>query len=91
MSFTPMLVVLDLKLPKRDGLEVLKFIRSSCSKDALKVVILAGSQHPLDRTRAMELSVDHFLIKPIGMDEFDGLVATLKQIIASMEQGHAPQ
>ncbi len=82
----PILVLLDLKLPKGDGLEVLSHIRTSFSKDALGVVILTGSQHPQDRIRATELAVDHFLTKPIDMDEFARLVVKLKEILISFEQ-----
>jgi two-component system response regulator len=85
-STRPVLVLLDLKLPKHDGLEVPSFIRSSFPVGALKVVVLTGSQHPQDRLRALELAADHILSKPIDMNDYSGLVSTLKEIITSLEE-----
>lgn len=89
-SIGPVLVLLDLKLPKGDGLEILTFIRHSFSKDALEVVVLTGSQHPQDRIRATELSVDNFFIKSIDIEEFAELVVKLKEILISLGQVRAP-
>ncbi len=73
----PNLVLLDIKMPKKDGLEVLEWIRSH-SEDGLKklpAIIMSSSAIQKDIDRAYELGVNAYLIKPHAFDE---LVQTLK-------------
>lgn len=78
------LVLLDLKIPKKSGLEVLKFIRET-SDMRVKVVVLTGSQHPEDRQIANELKADLYLIKPMIAQEMDELTATLRNVLLDEE------
>lgn len=68
---TPDLVILDLNLPKRDGLEVLRSMRDDPSLTAIKVIILSSS--PVDvieqRVRSVDIEANHCFTKPIGLDE----------------------
>jgi len=67
---TPQLILLDLKLPKVDGFEVLQRIRSSERTRRLPVVILTTSNEDLDRMRGYDLGANSFVRKPVEFDHF---------------------
>ena len=69
-KYTPAFVLLDLKMPKMDGIEVLKIIRESEEYANLPVVMLTSSQIESDVYKSYELGVNAFVIKPIEFDEF---------------------
>ena len=66
----PELVLLDLKLPKVDGLEVLKRIRSEDATKLLPVVILTSSNEQSDITSGYELGVNSYIRKPVDFEHF---------------------
>jgi two-component system, response regulator len=66
----PQLVLLDLKLPRLDGLEVLRRIRADASLQALPVVVLTSSEHQDDRERALRLDATWYVCKPIDGARF---------------------
>ena len=66
----PSFVLLDLKMPKMDGLEVLKAIRESDMYKCLPVVMLTSSQMESDVYKSYELGVNAFVVKPIDFNEF---------------------
>lgn len=66
----PSFVLLDLKMPKMDGLEVLKTIRESDIYKTLPVVMLTSSQMESDVYKSYELGVNAFVVKPIDFNEF---------------------
>lgn len=61
----PALMLLDLRLPGLDGIELLKLIRSTPSISSVPVVVLTGSSEPADLLRAETLGVNAYLSKPI--------------------------
>ena len=71
----PSLLLLDLKLPKRSGLEVLQWVKSHPAYKKIPVVILTGSAEPKDVDRAYAWGANSYLVKPW---EFRGLVALTK-------------
>ncbi len=73
----PSLVLLDLKLPKRSGLEVLEFLREQPSLKQTPVIVLTSSQESTDVQRAYALGANSYLLKPVG---FDGLLEMVKAI-----------
>jgi CheY-like chemotaxis protein len=73
--------VLDLKLPRRDGCEVLQRMRSSAQCGHVPVVILTSSNLREDRQRATTLGVTQFLRKPDLLDDFMDLGGVFKGII----------
>lgn len=73
----PTHVVLDLKLPRRSGLEVLEALRRDPDWAVLPVAVLTSSQEPADVARARELGVDGYHIKPAGLD---GLRRVVREI-----------
>jgi two-component system response regulator len=70
LSIMPQVILLDLKLPKMDGFEVLERIRSSESTQYLPVVILTTSSEDQDRIRGYDLGANSFVRKPVAFDKF---------------------
>jgi two-component system response regulator len=65
----PKLILLDLKLPKINGLEVLKRIKSHPDAKNIPVVVLTGSKDWMDWTNALSLGVEHYIEKPLKSDQ----------------------
>ena len=66
----PTFVLLDIKMPKKDGIEVLKEIRQSEEYKNLPVVMLTSSQMESDVMKSYELGANSFVVKPIDFSEF---------------------
>jgi two-component system, chemotaxis family, response regulator Rcp1 len=77
----PDLIVLDLNLPRHDGIEVLAHCRSFPQLEAVAVMILTSSDSPGEKARAEELSVADFVRKPILLDDFMALGGRIKGIL----------
>jgi CheY-like chemotaxis protein len=73
----PALILLDLKLPKISGLEVLRRIRAAPETRLLPVVILTASREDEDLTRAYSLGVNAYLRKPVDFAEFQEVAKAL--------------
>lgn len=73
----PAIVILDLKLPRLSGMEVLQRIRAEPRTALLPVVMLTSSDEKLDMTEAYKSGVNSFVSKPVNMDEFTLAVKNL--------------
>jgi len=73
----PSLVLLDLKLPRRSGLEVLQWMRQQPALKAIPVIVLTSSQEHADVRTAYSLGANSYLIKPVG---FGGLLEMVRAI-----------
>lgn len=73
----PELVLLDLKLPKIDGLEVLRRLRSDARTGRIPVVILTSSNEERDIVRGYELGANSYIRKPVDFNEFMDTVRQL--------------
>ena len=73
----PHVIFLDLRLPRMDGLEVLKEIRASDDLHTLPVVILTTSEAKRDVTRAYEQYTNSYVIKPLDFEGFTALMEDL--------------
>jgi two-component system response regulator len=69
-SIMPQLILLDLKLPRLDGLEVLRRIRADQRTALLPVVVMTSSQQEEDVIRSYELGANSYLRKPVDFDRF---------------------
>lgn len=76
-SDTPKVVLLDLKLPKVDGLEVLRAIRADERTKLLPVVVMTSSQEDSDVVESYKLGVNSYIVKPVDFENFSAAVAEL--------------
>jgi DNA-binding response OmpR family regulator len=70
ISALPKLVLLDLKLPKINGLEVLKALKMNEGTKSLPVVIFTSSNEACDRANSYKLGANSYLVKPMDADEY---------------------
>ncbi|HBI68180.1 MAG TPA: two-component system response regulator [Massilia sp.] len=73
----PAVTLLDLKLPKVDGLEVLAEIRKTGALKSMPVVMLTSSKEEQDLVRSYELGVNAYVVKPVDFKEFVCAIADL--------------
>jgi CheY-like chemotaxis protein len=73
----PSLILLDLKLPRKSGLEVLEWVRRQPGLKHIPVIVLTSSKESSDISRAYALGANSYLVKPVG---FEGLLELVKTI-----------
>ena len=71
------MILLDLKMPKVDGLEVLREIKGSPRLKTIPVVMMTSSREEQDIIRSYELGVNAYIVKPVGFHEF---IEAVKQV-----------
>ena len=73
----PSLILLDLRLPRVDGLEILKMIRANETTKMIPVVVFSSSTDDRDRMASYRLGANSFIVKPIAYDRFVETVAEI--------------
>jgi CheY-like chemotaxis protein len=66
----PIVMLLDLKMPKKDGLEVLREIKTDAKLRMIPVVMLTSSREEADLVRSYQLGVNAYVVKPVGFEQF---------------------
>ena len=79
------LVLLDLNMPRMNGIEVLRAIRADPSLHALTVIVLTTSNEDRDRVEAYQLNVAGYLLKPVTFHAFADVMTTLNKYWTLME------
>ena len=69
-NHTPKIILLDLKLPKVDGLEVLKILKEDEEKKIIPVIVLTSSDQEKDMVESYRLGVNSYIQKPVDFDQF---------------------
>jgi two-component system response regulator len=77
MDHPPKLVLLDLKMPKVDGMQVLKQIKGDPRTKTIPVVLMTSSREERDMVSGYDLGVNSYLQKPVDFDEFRKMVKLL--------------
>ena len=77
ISDTPKVVLLDLMLPKIDGLEVLKRMKGDPRTSAIPVVVLTSSKEQCDVVESYALGVNSYIVKPVDFEQFSSAVQEL--------------
>ena len=85
----PAVLLLDIKMPRMDGLEVLKNIRSHEKLKKLPVVILSSSREESDLARSWDLGVNAYVVKPVDVDQFFEAVKLLGTFWAVINEAPA--
>lgn len=75
----PDVILLDLKLPKMDGHEVLAEIKQDEQLRRIPVVVLTTSDAASDRARAYQLYANSYLVKPLDFDQFQQMISVMQQ------------
>lgn len=82
----PMLVLLDLNLPRKPGLEVLKWIRQHQTCQTLPVVVVTSSNREVDIQRSYALGANAYVIKPAMINELEEAVRIIKEFWLTLNQ-----
>ena len=83
----PGVVLLDLKMPKVDGLEVLRTVKADPALRTIPVVVLTSSAEESDLVRSYDLGVNAYVVKPVVFAEFVNAVKVVGQFWAVVNQG----
>lgn len=84
-------ILLDLKLPKVDGLEVLRIIKSDERLKSIPVVVLTSSREERDLVESYRLGVNAYVVKPVNFNEFINAVRELGVFWALINEPPPPQ
>jgi len=85
----PELLLLDLKMPRMDGMEVLAWLKSHPKFRLLRVVVLTSSEDIHDVNKAYQLGANSFLVKPLEFQNYIALARTMARFW--LEHSHAPR
>jgi len=78
ISFSPHVVILDVKLPGIDGYEVCRRIKEKEETKNIKIVVVTAYDSPQDRNNALESGADVYFSKPLKSEQF---VSTIKKLL----------
>jgi len=74
-AFNPKLILLDLKLPKVDGLEIIRRLKSIESTSVIPIVVLTSSREERDIIESYKLGVNSYIVKPVKFESFSKAIS----------------
>jgi two-component system, response regulator len=77
MTSIPKVILLDLKMPKVDGIEVLRRIKTDEKRKVIPVVVLTSSKEERDIVESYKLGVNAYIVKPVDFDKFAKAIAEI--------------
>lgn len=77
MDFLPKVILLDLKMPRLNGLEVLQKLKSDPQTEAIPIVVLTSSSEDPDIKAAYKLGANSYIVKPVEFDNFSQTIVDL--------------
>jgi CheY-like chemotaxis protein len=83
------LIILDLNLPRHDGIEIMQRLLDTGRMAQIPVVVLTSSDSPRDKALAQSLGAARFLRKPSNLEQFLGLGAAFKEVLRQAQEGQA--
>ena len=82
----PAVLLLDIKMPRMDGLELLQHLRADPAFNRLPVVVLSSSREEHDLAKSWDLGVNAYVVKPVDADQFFNAVKTIGTFWAVINQ-----
>jgi CheY-like chemotaxis protein len=82
-KFLPDIILLDMNMPKMNGLEFLRIIKNYYSLSSIKVFVMTTSGEDYDKLAAISLGVTGYIIKPLNFDSDDADTKILKELLTS--------
>jgi CheY-like chemotaxis protein len=79
----PNLILLDLNLPRHDGMEILQHVRQDRQLADVPVIVFTSSDSPADRLSATHLGVTRFIRKPSSLDDFMAIGSVIREILSA--------
>jgi two-component system, response regulator len=70
----PKVILLDLKMPKVDGIEVIKCMKSDEQRKTIPIVVLTSSKQERDIIESYKLGVNAYIVKPVDFDQFEKVI-----------------
>lgn len=70
----PSVIFVDLNMPDRNGFDVLRWLQTQPWRNELRVIVISGSNEPLDRRLAAELGANGYLVKPASTQKIEQLL-----------------
>lgn len=87
----PLAILTDIKMPRMDGLELLRRIKSEPILKEIPVAVLTSSDHEVDRTEARRLGAIDYLMKPSDLDAYAAIVSRIRGLMETgSERGSKP-
>lgn len=87
----PRVIFLDLKLPKVNGLEVIRRLKANPGTRAIPIVVLSSSQEERDLVESYQLGVNSYVVKPMEFDQFGESVRIIGQYWLQFNQTPSPE
>lgn len=79
----PSLILLDIKMPRKNGFDVLEWMRGQPSLHNIPVVMITSSQIDTDMNKSLELGAKAYLVKPIGFDDLKQLLTATDEFLSA--------